>query len=254
MKILINTVFLLIFVTTGIAQDIPNCLNGDCENGIARVKENYGIFIGNFKNGKKDGLGVLFSDDDIETTYNYYENGVKQGVQYTHKGYSEKNVTKIYQSYDDGVPIYPAVKIVIGQFQGIRAKFSQSGSWINMTKKTYKSGNREVRMKEFSYGNMALNALNNGSVIIAIEFGASGLALYSSVKGHSKYNPLLVLAKGNDFTVQVVPKKNSPYELVITDNWRIKNTSGGEWIYKKYTENGKLIYAYEYDDIIKISN
>lgn len=90
-------VTLLICAMNAIAFS-QTCLDGDCKDGFGMKELSKGDYLGFFKNGTSDRLGV-FKNLDGDTQYAYYVNGLIEGTSIT--TYNDGRIT--IANYDKGM-------------------------------------------------------------------------------------------------------------------------------------------------------
>ncbi|OUS13892.1 hypothetical protein A9Q93_08900 [Nonlabens dokdonensis] len=238
------------------------CINGDCFKGLSRMQTDQGMFIGNFLNGQKQGLGITYIDGN-NAKYVHYIKGVKQGVEYTFKRISDNRTEKVFQYYDQGKPIYPAVKLEFGAFSGFKVKMSKYGGWESLKNKfdksgMYTSGNKELYAGRVNEGSVLI-AFNNSKAIIPIRINDDqSLYLNKTIDSNSygyKFNPLYIKWVRDEMTLITGSKESyeDVYFLYIKGGWSLKTPHKGSWEYFSNGEiqDGKLEYKMDYDKLLR---
>jgi|GEM_PF-5788938 len=231
------------------------CLNGDCENGLSRLMEADGTYIGHFKDGEKHGLGILYNNETykLTTTYNVFDNGIKQGVQYTNEKYAAgKNATKTYQHYEDGYPVYPAIRLTYGSFSDIEVKYSEYGGWES-AERNERSGNMKIKAVDEDDATFLGTFKNERAVVkMSIAHNSGAITLYQKLNSSPYYtNHLVIKQTSSDFKVYAYLNEGEVHTGVFIDNeWEIDDTKKGSWEYFK-NDNEQLDYKVSYEELLK---
>lgn len=230
------------------------CLSGGCEVGLSRSQADNGVFIGNYENGEKSGLGITYTynPQGSSTSYVEYIEDTKTGVEYRQDVHnSTKETIHTFQSYFNGVVIYPAFRITKEDKKTkIQVTYNSEDGWVK-----YDGDQTVGELQVVSVihdGSPAFIALNGKDQVMAISATVETISLLSSEVTEKYYNGLQLDSKDNKLTVNIFPKAGADETIFRTNlDWNMQDPGDGLWLYKRYF-NDQLSYKATYDDVLDL--
>lgn len=250
LRIIVITIALLSYSWSSSAQ----CLSGGCEVGLSTSQTENGIFVGNYENGKKSGLGIVYQSDVNGRTsiYANYIGGEKSGVEYT-QTYSELSslVTHTFTGYQNDVIMYPAFRISKeDRKMMMEVSFGENLGWQKYSGDKTK-GNLEIQGRILE-DTPTFFALNGSDEIMEITATISSIEVLTSSKTDKYYNGLQLDITNDRILVSHFPKAGANITRFRNSvNWDFENPDTGVWLYRRYF-NEELSYKQNYNDVLEL--
>jgi len=230
------------------------CLAGGCNIGLSTSEAKDGVFIGNYEQEKKAGLGITYTynPEAKQSSYVNYLKDKKDGVEYIQKlDVQEETIVHTFKNYQNDEVVYPAFRMTKKSKQLIiEVAFDEVSGWKKYNG-DQKSKNLQVK-SIIHEGSPVFLAFNGKDQVMAIAATVSSIELLSSPVKEKYYSPLQLRINEERFVVDVFPKAGS-YKTNFRSNvgWDMENYDDGTWIYKRYF-NDELSYKFTYEDILEL--